>query len=138
MEWLRFGPMSLRMLLWCVVVGVIIGVLFDCASGFGRTVKRRVLFCLDMFLGPLFSLITFFSALVITDGELHPLLFAGVLVGFVVEHVTIGRWISKGVAWFIRAAKRCLRYAGRIGENGMKVALRFLKSRKSAKVRRKT
>ena len=138
MNWLQFSPLSLRTLLYFVVIGLVLGLVFDVASGVGRTLRRKLLFCLDVFLGPLFSLITFFSALVMTDGELPPLLFVGILFGFAIEHVSIGKWISKGVAWFFRAIKRFIRFARKTGVSGINMVLCFCKSHKSARNKQKT
>lgn len=96
MEW--NGKQQLLFLIQSSVIGNIVGLLFDGISGYfrGRS-YRNCLFVADVFLGLVAAIITFFGALVITDGYLHPVLFVGVGIGFVSEHYLLGQWLSR---WF--------------------------------------
>lgn len=109
-EWT--GNQQLWFLLQSCGVGGMVGMLFDVLTGCGRaSLKRYMVFFLDVLFGLLAALITFFGALVITDGRMHPLLFTGVLAGMLTEHFLIGRFISKliqRVVWFLRHAAQCL------------------------------
>lgn len=123
MDWMQFGPMTPRMLLSCFLVGVVVGLLFDMVCGVGRAVQRKILFLLDVTLGPLFSIITFFASLVITDGNLYPLLFTGLLFGFLVEHMTVGRGVSWGVSQLLRLLKSVEKFVRRVmGRCNVKLA----------------
>lgn len=93
MEW--SGEQQLGFLLRSAAVGIGIGLLFDVISGFWRGKKyRRQLYAADAILGVVAALITFFGALIIMDGQLHPVLFCGVLLGMLSEHYIVGRWLS--------------------------------------------
>lgn len=109
MQGTQFEPMTLEMLSWCILVGAILGAVFDLVSGLGRTLRLRTLFVFDALCGPTFAVVTFFAALVITDGVLSPMLFVGLLLGFFAEHLLIGRWLSKGVALLCRTIRKVLR-----------------------------
>ncbi len=105
MEWT--GNQQLWFLLQSCGVGGAVGVLFDVLTGWGRaSVKRYMVFLLDVVFGLLAALITFFAALVITNGRMHPLLFAGVLMGMLAEHFLIGRFISRLIRHCVRALRR--------------------------------
>ena len=94
MEW--SGYQQVLFLAPCALIGVAIGGLFDVFSGWfrGRAYRRR-LFAADVLLGALSAVITFFGALVVMDGHLHPLLFFGLLFGFLLEHYTVGKMIGR-------------------------------------------
>ncbi len=96
MEW--NGKQQLLFLMQSSVIGIIVGLLFDGISGYfrGRS-YRNCLFVADVLLGLVAAIITFFGALVITDGYLHPVLFVGSGIGFVSEHYLLGQWLS---LWF--------------------------------------
>lgn len=64
----------------------------------------------DIVFGPLAAVITFFGALAIMDGHLHPLLLCGVFFGMVAEHVCLGVWICK----LLRHMRAGVRKLGRI------------------------
>ncbi len=105
MEWT--GNQQLWFLLQSCGVGGVVGVLFDVLTGWGRaSVKRYMVYLLDAVFGLLAALITFFGGLVITDGRMHPLLFAGVLMGMLAEHFLIGRFISRLIRHSVRALRR--------------------------------
>ena len=88
-------------------LGMLVGLVFDITSGLCRVIRRRwVVFLLDALFGVQAALITFFGALAIMDGQLHPLLFAGALVGFVMEHTSVGVYIGRGVCWCCRLFAR--------------------------------
>jgi len=100
MEW--SGEQQLGFLFSSAVLGMGIGLLFDVISGFWRGKKyQRQLYAADALLGVAAAVITFFGALIIMDGQLHPVLFCGILLGFFLEHYIIGRWLSLGL-WKLR------------------------------------
>lgn len=85
---------QLLLLLHSAIPGIIIGILFDANSGFLQCYAlRRCSGFIDALWGSTAALITFFSALVLADGQLHPVLLVGILFGFLAEHYTIGRLI---------------------------------------------
>ena len=89
-------------------LGVFLGVLFDIFSVPVRMCRRQRLtvFFLDVIFLIISSLITFYFSLAVMDGRLHPLLFGGCLFGFVLQHVTVGRFIGFAmyrIALFFRA-----------------------------------
>ena len=90
---------QLWLLLQCMGLGVSLGVLYDL---FGvvrlwRSRRRRSLFLTDALFGVLAALVTFFTALAIMDGRMHPLLFFGSAFGFTVQHLTLGRVASRAL-----------------------------------------
>lgn len=107
LEWT--GQQQLLFIWQSIGLGMLVGLAFDITTGFCRVTRRRwAIFLLDALFGVQAALITFFGALAIMDGQLHPLLFAGALVGFVIEHGSVGVCISRGVCW-------CCRFLGRVG-----------------------
>ncbi len=95
MEWT--GTQQLGLLLESGGLGVLIGLLFDGMGGIvrGGPRSRWRLFSADVIFGLLAALLTFFGSLAIMDGQMHPLLFGGCLLGFLAEHIGPGR----GVGW---------------------------------------
>lgn len=92
-EW--SGVQPLTFLLYSVLPGFIIGLLFDIGGGWWRGKKyRKRLWLADALLGLPAAIITLFGALIITDGQLHPTLFCGMLLGFLAEHYTCGRLLT--------------------------------------------
>ena len=113
MEW--SGEQQLLFLLQSVGLGVGIGLLFDLLTGVGRACRRRMsVFLLDVLFGVLAGLITFFAALAIMDGELHPLLFFGCFVGFAAEHGTVGSILSRWTCAILRGVGTVCRRACRV------------------------
>ena len=86
---------QLNVLLQSTALGGGIGTLFDVCGGFWRGKKyRRQMFLTDVVLCALSAVITFFGALIVADGQLHPVLFVGILLGVVAEHYAVGRWLG--------------------------------------------
>lgn len=75
--------------------------LLDFVSGLERNRSRVYRFWLDVAFGPLAAVLLFLGSLVIMDGQLHPLLLLGALLGLVLEHLTVGVYLSKTV-FFLR------------------------------------
>ncbi len=115
MEWT--GRQQLLFLLQSAGLGFLIGLLFEGITGIGRVCRRRwCVFVLDALFGLLAALITFFGALAIMDGQLHPLLFAGELVGFLAEHSSVGCVASRAVSTILRWCSRGLRFLLNTGD----------------------
>lgn len=91
MEW----PIRQQMqcLLQSVMLGMLQGLLLDLLTGMVRILPRKRWLWTDIVFGPIAAIITFCGALIILDGQLHPLLFFGVFLGMVTEHVAIGVWV---------------------------------------------
>ena len=107
LEW--SGKQQAWFLLQSVGLGVLLGVSFDLLNGVCRAIRRRwVVVLLDALFGVFAALVTFFGALVMMDGQLHPLLFMGALFGFITEHSGIGTALSRFVC-------RLCRWIGGIG-----------------------
>ena len=78
-----------------VIIGGLIGILLDAYSGFWLGKRYRfTLFVSDVLFGVVAAMMTFFGALVVTDGYLHPVLVVGIVCGCVAEHWLIGRWLA--------------------------------------------
>ncbi len=105
MEWT--GAQQLGLLLESGGLGVLLGLLFDVMGGFvrGGSRGRWRLFLADVFFGLLAALVTFFGSLAIMDGQMHPLLFGGCLLGFLVEHIGPGRQVG----WLVCRLRRWMR-----------------------------
>ena len=99
MEWT--GQQQIQFLLQSIVLGVLQGLCLDLITNLFAGRRRKKWLWTDVLFGPLAAIITFFGALVIMDGQLHPLLFLGIAFGMLVEHVTIGSFI----AFLLRCAR---------------------------------
>lgn len=88
-----------------ICLGGVIGILLDVFSGLERNQTRMYRLFLDVIFGPLAAVIMFLGSLVIMDGQLHPFLFFGILVGLFLEHLTLGRYLSQIVV----IARKCVR-----------------------------
>lgn len=120
-EWT--GQQQLLLLLQSAGLGCLIGAVFDLTTGLERGIGRRwLVWLLDGLFGVTAALITFFGALAIMDGRLHPLLFGGILCGFLAEHTAVGRYMSRLVCGTVRLCRRGVLAFERWGENGI---LRF-------------
>ncbi len=102
MGWM--GREQVRLLLESGGLGLLLGVLFDVCCALSRACggRRRLRFGVDAAFGVPAALLTFYGALAIMDGRMHPLLFAGMAVGFWLQHRTVGRWVSR---WLYRAGR---------------------------------
>lgn len=56
----------------------------------------------------------FLGSLVIMDGQLHPLLLIGVGIGLLLEHLTMGRYLSKATAFFCKYTRQVMSWIARI------------------------
>lgn len=120
-EWT--GQQQLLFLLQSAGIGCLIGAVFDFTTGLERGIGLRWLaWLLDGLFGILAALITFFGSLAIMDGCLHPLLFGGILCGFLAEHAAVGRQMSRFVCSTVRLCRRGASAFERWGEGGI---LRF-------------
>ena len=94
-----------------ICLGMGIGIVLDFLSGWGRGRSRRYRIWLDVLFGPVSAVMLFFGSLVIMNGQLHPLLFFGVLIGAVLEHLTVGRYLSRVITFarkILQKAKKAL------------------------------
>lgn len=114
MEW--SGRQQIEFLLQSFLLGVVQGLLLDVMTGLVFIAKRKRWLWTDMIFGPIAAIITFCGALVIMDGQLHPLLFFGVFFGMALEHVVIGtyvcrlmRHLRRGSMQIVRMIQRFLR-----------------------------
>lgn len=84
---------QILLLLQCGGLGLLLGTVYDWISVWGqlRRLSRAAVFCLDALFGLLAALVTFFFSLATMDGRLHPLLFAGSLLGAAVQRCGISR-----------------------------------------------
>lgn len=108
MEWT--GAQQVALLLESGGLGVLLGLIFDIVGGFvrGGVHSRWRLFLADVFFGLLAALVTFFGSLAIMDGQMHPLLFGGCLLGFLAEHIGPGRQVGRLVCRLRRWMRRVL------------------------------
>lgn len=104
MEW--SGRQQIYFLLQSVVLGAGQGLLLDVLTGMVRITNRKRWLWTDVIFGPIAAVITFCGALVIMDGQLHPLLFVGVGFGMLMEHVMIGVLVCRCIR-FVRGQIRC-------------------------------
>ena len=96
MEW--SGWLQITILLRSLLGGLVIGLIFDLNCGIIRSIRRKIIiFLLDGAFGVLAAIITFFCALIIIDGQLHPFLLIGTLFGFLIEHYTVGKILSASI-----------------------------------------
>lgn len=84
-------------LLQSVCLGAMEGVCLDAITALIPSQKKRDCFWIDIAFGPFAAVVSFFGALVIMDGQLHPLLLFGVFFGMWIEHIFIGIFLHKVV-----------------------------------------
>ena len=105
LEW--SGWQQVLFLLECIPSGMILGLLFEITSIFVRfTAKKGNRYLFDALYSVLAAIITFFTALVTMDGQLHPLLFIGILLGFISEHLLLGEFIMKVTIYVERLVRK--------------------------------
>ena len=97
-------------MLQSICIGLAQGVIFDTMTGVGKRLKPICRLCLDVGYGPVAGLLLFFGSLVIMDGQLHPLLLVGSTLGLVIEHVTVGLYLSKSVTFICRMLQTMVAY----------------------------
>lgn len=127
MEWT--GWEQVRFLMESIVVGIGQGLFIDIVTGIAHGSKRKRWLWTDVVCGPIAAVITFFGALVIMDGQLHPLLLFGVFLGMLAEHIAVGsrleRMIRRTLGWVkqgtrmgfgctVRFIGKCVRLVKRI------------------------
>ena len=140
MEWT--GQQQILFLLQSMCLGVVQGVLFDIVTGIGRSFSQSWRVIWDALLGPLTAIITFCGALIIMDGQLHPLLLGGSVIGMLLEHLTIGRWLSALVVVICRVPRMLFHFVyafcsrlGHFWRESVRTSRKKLKKqRKSAKI----
>ena len=87
----------------CIPIGTILGFLFEINSSFVRlSARKSTKYFLDSLFGLLASVVTFFTALVIMDGQLHPILFLGIGFGFFCEHIVLGRLVIQLLSMLVK------------------------------------
>ena len=106
MEWSK--NQQILFFLQSAILGILLGVLFDLITGLMRNKSKAFRSCADILFGPFAAIISFLAALVIMDGQMHPLLFAGCFVGGFIEHISVGVWISKAVSFLSICVQRAL------------------------------
>ncbi len=94
-EWT--GQQQCQLLLQSVLLGVVLGILFDFFNIAGKLRRRRwkVVFLCDVIFFLLASVVTFYFSLAQMNGRMHPLLFVGSFAGLIGEHCFFGRYFSK-------------------------------------------
>lgn len=93
LEW--GGVQQLALLLQSGGLGVALGLLLSWLSGLGYGKTKIWRFVSDMVFCVFAAVFTFYAGLVLTDGRLHPVLFLGLLSGMCVEHILVGKWVSR-------------------------------------------
>lgn len=132
MEWT--GRQQILFLLQSIGLGFIVGFCLDSVTAVTQRSARRRWRLSDMLFGPIAALLVFLGALVIMDGQLHPLLILGSFWGMLAEHFTLGIWVGKLLqkvryyirklnailiacaAWGIRNILDLMRYVGRFSK----------------------
>ena len=106
MEWTGFQQIIFFGESFCL--GLIQGAVFDVLSGLGRYTHRCFRLVLDSVLGLLVAMLLFFGAIVIMDGQLHPLLFFGSWLGLITEHASVGKYLCGWIAKLCYIAQKLL------------------------------
>ena len=100
-EW--SGWQQIVFLVECIPCGAILGFFFELTSGFVRfSTSKSTKYLYDVLYGMMASVVTFFTALVIMDGQLHPILFLGIGFGFICEHIMLGRLVMQMVYMLVK------------------------------------
>jgi|GEM_PF-2809081 len=147
MEWT--GQQQLVMLMQSGGVGFLLGATYDLFFAVGRVRRsaRSAVFVKDILFCLLSAVFTFYFSLMITDGQLHPLLFLGIALGMVAERGSVGRLLRLLRFWlsslFGKVRQIMVGVLARLHDR-MAVALRvvvrrlnsfyFLKTKKSKKI----
>ncbi len=113
MQW--SGYEQLKLFIASILLGCCLGLLFSLFNVASKLRHYRwIMFLSDAMFFAVASIISFFFALAMMDGLLHPLLFCGCLVGFVVFHAALGRYLSRWLyrlgRWLIIVATKAIRW----------------------------
>jgi len=73
LEW--GGAQQLLLLIRSAGLGVVLGFFLEVITGYSRYSSRVSRFLMDAIFGAVAALITFYCALLLTDGKLHPVMF---------------------------------------------------------------
>ena len=94
-EWT--GQQQVLLLCHSVAFGGCLGLVFDFFNVPSKSSRRHRLmtFLCDVVFFAVAALATFFFSLAVMDGRMHPLLFIGSSLGVILEHLLIGRLISR-------------------------------------------
>ena len=95
-------------LLQSIGIGCTQGFVLDVVTGLAYVQKGRYWLWTDVAFGPLAAIVTFFGALIVMDGQLHPLLIFGVFLGMAIEHVLVGIWLCRVIRHTRRAVRKML------------------------------
>ena len=96
--------------LWeSLLLGAAQGLLLDLLFGCNTKLYKCRYHWTDILFGPMAAVVTFCGALVIMDGQLHPLIFLGGAVGLVWEHILMGRHVSRWIRIIFRITKKWIR-----------------------------
>ncbi len=108
-EWI--GRHQVALLIESGALGVCLGFVFDCFNVLSKMRRRNRLpvFLGDVAFFVLAALVTFFFSLAVMDGRMHPLLFFGIAIGMIVQHLTIGRLFSRALYLLLRFLYRVFR-----------------------------
>ncbi len=103
-EWAR----EQQLVLFCQsgLLGVALGFVFDFFNLPSKTHRQRrwMVFLIDVLFCVVAAMVTFYFSLAVMDGRMHPLLFCGSLMGFVVQHLTVGRFFGRLLYATVRVA----------------------------------
>lgn len=128
-EW--SGIQQLSFIFKSLPIGVLFGVTLNIINGLGRIWRCRwKVFIADIVFSVIASVVTFFAALVITDGQLHPILFLGILLGLIITHFLCGKYIAKFV---FHIGMRCSLWARTISDLARKFIVKVVSAIKKVR-----
>ena len=101
-EWI--GQHQIALFLQSGAFGVCLGFVFDCFNVLSKMRRRNRIpvFLGDVVFFVLAAFATFFYSLAVMDGRMHPLLFFGIALGMIVQHLIIGRLFSRALYLLLR------------------------------------
>ena len=84
----------------------------DFIVGFAPVSTHKTFLWVDIVFGPVSAVVTFCGALLIMDGQLHPILLFGIFLGMAISHFSIGRFLCGAVRKMRISARRGARCMG--------------------------
>ena len=110
MEWT--GEQQILFLLQSAILGFAQGLAMDFIVGFAPVSNHKTFLWVDIVFGPASAVVTLCGALLIMDGQLHPILLFGIFLGMAISHFSIGRFLCGAVRKMRISARRGARCIG--------------------------
>lgn len=110
-----FGvPLELKLLLGAAVLGAFLGAVYDVLRAFRLSFRHPAwaVFLEDLSFALAFGFSFFTFSVALCRGEIRAFVLGGMCAGFFAYLVTLGRIVSKAVAFSVKCSKKFLKHLG--------------------------